>query len=168
MARPPENENPRGAEADRGGSCLGLTGVHSARKGNMLYTQAIPAPTAGVYTNGQAPAGKTAKVGTGQADSVKQRRALRKLLRDLVCFAGVAAADLASAPRKTPQRNRERLLYRNTNSLTDTDIDRLVGEIGAARLMAALDQLPSPRTPLAEREAVSPSVNRRRSPLSAL
>jgi hypothetical protein len=100
-------------------------------------------------SNGQAPAIKAIKTVTGQADSVKQRRALRKLLRDLVCFAGVAAADLAATPRnKTSRRNRERLLYRNANSLTDTDIDRLVGEIGAARLMAALDRHTSPELPL--------------------
>jgi hypothetical protein len=108
----------------------------------MLYTHAIPAPKAGVYRNGQAPAGKTA---TGQTDSVKQRRALRKLMRDLICFAGVAAADLAATPRnKTAQSERRRLLYRRPNTLTEADIDRLVNEIGAARLMAALDRWTQP------------------------
>ena len=83
----------------------------------------------------------------GQAEK-QRRRALRKLLRDLVAFTGTAINDLAATPRKTPQRNRERLLYRNANSLTDTDIDRLVREIGAARLMVALDRHTSPELPL--------------------
>ena len=100
----------------------------------MLHVQRIPAPPASVHT----------RTVTGQ-----QRRALRKLIRDLVVFSGTALNDLAATPRnKTPRRNRERLLYRNANSLTDTDIDRLVGEIGAARLMAALDRHTSPELPL--------------------
>ena len=115
----------------------------------MLRIREISAPTAGVYTNGQAPGGKTVKTDSGQADSAKQRRALRKLIRDLVAFTGTALNDLAATPRnKTPRRNRERLLYRNANSLTDTDIDRLVAEIGIDRWWAAADRATKPQLPL--------------------
>jgi hypothetical protein len=102
----------------------------------MLSKQEIPALTAGVYTNGQAPAGKTV---TGQ-----QRRALRKLIRDLVA----AINDLAATPRKAPQRKRQRLLYRRADSLTDADLDRLVAEIGIEHVLRVLDRLTQPQLPL--------------------
>ena len=115
----------------------------------MLSKQAIPAPTAGVYTNGQAPAGKAV---TGQADLVKQRRALRKLFRDLVAFTGTAINDLAATPRKAPQRKRQRLLYRRGDSLTDDEVKSIVAELGPGRVMRALDRLTQPKLPLVAAE----------------
>jgi hypothetical protein len=79
-----------------------------------------------------------------EAATAKQRRALRKLLRDLVAFTGTAINDLAATPRKAPQSKRQRLLYRRADTLSDTDLDTLVTEIGAARLMATLDRWTQP------------------------
>ena len=107
----------------------------------MLDKQEIPASRAGVYTNGQAPAGK--------AVNGQQKRALRKLLRDLVAFTGTAINDLAATPRKAPQPKRQRLLYRHADSLTDADLDRLVAELGVERVMRALDRLTQPSLPFA-------------------
>jgi len=118
----------------------------------MLCKQEIPAPTAGVYTNGQAPAGNTAKTVTGQAESVKQRRALRKLLRDLVAFTGTAINDLAATPRKAPQPKRQRLLYRRADTLTDADLAVLVAEVGVDRIWRAVDKITQPKLPLVAAE----------------
>jgi hypothetical protein len=107
----------------------------------MFCNEAIPAPTAGVYTNGQAPAGKTS---TGQ-----QRRALRKLLRDLVAFTGTAINDLAAAPRKTPQRKRQRL-YRRADALSDDEVKSIVVEIGPERVLRVVDRLTAPLNVTAE------------------
>src|SRR4051812_43417971 len=70
----------------------------------------------------------------------QQKRALTRLLRDLVAFGGVAVAEIAAKPRKAPRPTQRppRLLYRKT--LTDDDLDRLCAELGADRLMAALDR----------------------------
>jgi hypothetical protein len=92
---------------------------------------------------GQAPAGKTV---TGQ-----QRRALRKLLRDLVVFTGTAINDLAAVPRKAPQSKRQRLLYRRA-VLTDADLDVLVADIGIERWWAAAERATQPRFPLVAAE----------------
>jgi hypothetical protein len=110
----------------------------------MLDKQAIPAPTAGVYTDGQAPAGKTV---TGQ-----QRRALRKLLRDLVAFTGTAINELAAAPRKAPQRKRQRLLYRRADTLSDDEVKSIVVELGSERVLRVVDKLTSPELPLVAAE----------------
>ena len=77
----------------------------------------------------------------------QQKRALRKLLRDLVAFTGTAINDLAATPRKAPQPKRQRLLYRHADSLTDADLDRLVAELGVERVMRALDRLTQPSLP---------------------
>jgi hypothetical protein len=90
--------------------------------------------------NGQAPAAKTV---AGQ-----QRRALRKLIRDLVAFTGTAINDLAATPRKAPQRKRQRLLYRRADSLTNADLDALVGAIGIDRWWAAAERATQPQLPL--------------------
>jgi hypothetical protein len=45
-----------------------------------------------------------------------------------------------SKPKQQPRR----LLYRRADTLTDADRDRLVVEVGAAPLMAALDRLTQP------------------------
>ena len=96
--------------------------------------------TAGLpgFTNGSAN-----KTGTGQ-----QKRALRKLLHDLIAFTGTAINDLAATPRKAPQRNRQRLLYRRADSLTDADLDMLVVEIGIGRWWAAAERATQPQLPL--------------------
>ena len=78
--------------------------------------------------NEQAPADNTL---TGQ-----QKRALRKLLRHLIVFTGVAAADVAVAPRKVPQRK----------------VTRLVIELGPERILRVVDRLTQPQLPLVAAE----------------
>jgi hypothetical protein len=99
----------------------------------MLTTLRIPAPQAGVHI-GQAP---------------DQRRALRRLIRDLVAVTGVAVTELST--RKRPQRKR-RLLFRRADSLTDADLDALVGEIGIDRWWVAAERATQPRLPLVAAE----------------
>jgi hypothetical protein len=106
----------------------------------VFYNQEIPALRAGVYPGGQTPAGKTV---TGQ-----QRRALRKLLRDLVVFTGTAINDLAATPRKAPQRKRCRLLYRRADTLSDDEVKSIVVELGPERVLRIVDKLTSPELPL--------------------
>ena len=110
----------------------------------MLYTPNMPAPTAGVHTNGQSSAGKTV---TGQ-----QRRALRKLIRDLVAFTGTAINDFAAMPRKAPQRKRQRLLYRRADTLSDDEVKSIVVEVGPERVLRVVDKLTSPQLPLVAAE----------------
>lgn len=86
----------------------------------------------------------------------QQRRLLRRLFRDLVTFAGVAASDLAAPPR--PQCKRSRLLYRKGDTLTPDEVTRIVVEIGPERVLRAVDKLTQPTLPLQaaeRREAVS-------------
>jgi hypothetical protein len=100
----------------------------------MLYGPEIPARAAGVHPRRQADPAK------------QQRRVVRRLLRDLVALAGpVVNDDLAGRSRKAPQRRPQRVLFRRADSLTDADLDRLIREIGAGRLMAALDRWTQPR-----------------------
>jgi hypothetical protein len=94
--------------------------------------------------NEQAPADKTV---TGQ-----QKRALRKLLRDLIVFISVAAADVAVAPRKVPQRKRHRLLCRRADTLSDDEGTRLVIELGPERVLRVVDRLTQPQLPLVTAE----------------
>jgi hypothetical protein len=105
----------------------------------MLSKQEIPVFVAGVHSN-------------CQADPVKQKRALRKLLRDLIAFSGSAINDLAAAPRKTPQRNRHRLLYRRADTLSDDEIKTIVVELGPERVLRVVDKLTSPELPLVAAE----------------
>lgn len=112
----------------------------------MLCQPSISPAMAGVH-NGQAPAGKPV---TGQADSVKQRRALRKLFRDLVAFTGTAINDLTATPRKAPQRNRQRLLYRRADTLSDDEVKSIVAAIGPERIWRAVDKLTAPQLVAAE------------------
>jgi hypothetical protein len=77
----------------------------------------------------------------------QQRRALAKLLRDLVAFTGSAINDLAAKSRKASRPNQRRLLYRRPDKLTDADLDRLVVEIGIDRWCAAADRVTSPQLP---------------------
>jgi hypothetical protein len=100
-----------------------------------------------------------AEINGGHA-AVKQRRALRRLLNDLITFTGTAVADLASKPRKaTRQPNRRRLLYRRADTFTDADLDALVAEIGIDRIWRAVEKLTQPQLPLqaAERFQLSES-----------
>ena len=114
----------------------------------MLHQQSLPAGGARVHTGGQAPAGKTVKTVTSIFPPAALARALRKLLRDLVVFAGTSINDLASTPRRKPsQTKRQRLLYRRADSLTDADLDRLVANIGVERIWRAVDRLTQPPLP---------------------
>ena len=97
-------------------------------------------------TNGQA-AGKTVKTVTGQ-----QRRALRKLIRDLVAFTGTAINDFAAMPRKAPQRKRQRLLYRRADTLSDDEVKSIVVELGPERVLRVVDKLTQPQLPLVAAE----------------
>jgi hypothetical protein len=85
---------------------------------------------------------------TSTEASAQQRRVLRKLLRDLITFSGVAASDLAAVPRRAPQSKRQRLLYRRADTLTDGEIDMLVSEIGLDRWWSAAERATSPQLPL--------------------
>jgi hypothetical protein len=84
-------------------------------------------------------------------DNGKQKRALRKLLRDLVAFTGTAISELEAAPRsKAPPRVvHQRLFYRRAETLTDGEIDRIVETTGVPRVWRALDRLTQPQFPLA-------------------
>ena len=75
----------------------------------------------------------------------RQRRALRRLLRDVMHFIG-------SEPPKplSSSKVKRRLLYRSARSLTDADLDRLVTEIGIERWWAAAERATSPTTTAAE------------------
>jgi len=77
-----------------------------------------------------------------------QKRALRKLLRDLVAFTGSAITELAPAPRKAPQHKCQRLLYRRPNTLTDDEVKSIVVELGPACVLHAVDKLTQPQLPL--------------------
>jgi hypothetical protein len=85
---------------------------------------------------------------TVSADPAKQqRRVVRRLMRDLVALTGpVLNNDLAGRSRKPPRRS-DRVLFRK--NLTDADLDRLVREIGAARLMEAVDRWTAPQFAIA-------------------
>jgi len=80
--------------------------------------------------------------------TAQQRRALRKLLRDLVAFTGTAINDLAVAPRKAPQHKRQRLLYRRADTLSDDEVKSIVVELGPERVPHVVDKLTSPELPL--------------------
>jgi hypothetical protein len=89
----------------------------------------------------------TARQATEAATAKQQRRALRKLLRDLVAFTGVAASDLAATPRRAPQPRARRLLYRRADTLNMTlrDLEKL-----AARNRARIKKLDRYEQMLAE------------------
>jgi hypothetical protein len=81
-------------------------------------------------------------------DPVKQQgRVLKRLLRDLIVFTGVAAAGLSSQPRKSRQMKRRRILYRR-GELSDADLEQLVTEVGIDRVWRVLDRLTQPQLPL--------------------
>ena len=65
----------------------------------------------------------------GQADQVKNKR-LRKLARNLIASSRAAASELAPKRRSIAQPKR-RLLYRRPDTLTNSDLDRLVVEVGS-------------------------------------
>jgi hypothetical protein len=95
-------------------------------------------------SNGQTPK-------TVSADPAKQqRRVVRRLLRDLVALTGPVINDLATTPRSAPRRTQQtRVLFRRADRLSDADVDRLIREVGAGRLMAALDRWTQPRFTIA-------------------
>jgi hypothetical protein len=85
---------------------------------------------------------------TGQGDPAKQRRALRKLIRDLVAFTGCSVAAFAATPRRAPQSKRQRVLYRRADTLTDDEVRRIVVELGPNRVLRVVDRLTQPPLPL--------------------
>jgi hypothetical protein len=92
------------------------------------------------YTNGSPPP-------TSAADTAKEaskRRLFRKLLGDLAAVTGLAVSELAATAPKAARRRGNRVLFRRADTLTDIDLDRLVAEVGAGRLMAALDRWSQP------------------------
>jgi hypothetical protein len=89
----------------------------------------------------QAPASQAV---TGQA----QKRALRRLLRDLITFTGTAMSEVAAKPRKARASKRQRLLYRRADTLTDADLAALVREVGIDRIWRVVDRLTQPSLPL--------------------
>jgi hypothetical protein len=93
---------------------------------------------------GQAPAGETV--------TRQQKRALRKLLRDLVAFTGTAITDLAATPRKSPQRKRQRLLYRRADTLSDDEVKNIVAEVGIERCWRAVEKITQPELPMVAAE----------------
>src|SRR5262249_34686706 len=95
------------------------------RKPKMLSTQKIPAPSAGVYTNGPIPVTRHAA------------RQLRCIAREL-------------APPRRRQRRKRRVLYRQ--NLSDLDVDVIVSEIGIERGMHSLDRLTQPQLSLVAAE----------------
>lgn len=99
--------------------------------------------------NGNGKAVVTAAASTRSDGRVFDRRLLNRLVRDLATIAGCAVADLAAKPRKAPQWRKQRLLYRRADQLTDADLDQLVSEIGAARLLQSVDRLTRPTNQLA-------------------
>jgi hypothetical protein len=82
----------------------------------------------------------------GQADQVKSKR-LRRLARNLITFSRAAASELAPKRCSTAQPKR-RLLYRRADNLTNSDLDRLVVEVGIGRWRAAAERYTHPQLPL--------------------
>jgi hypothetical protein len=81
--------------------------------------------------------------------SVNQRRVLKRLLRDLITFTGTSLADVASKP-KPPRQIKHRVLYRRGDSFTDADLFQVIDEIGAKRMLTALDAYTRPQLVAAE------------------
>jgi hypothetical protein len=87
-----------------------------------------------------------AKVGTtpanGDDKAVKrQQRMVRRLVRDLVAFAGTEISERKTRKaRSKPQR----VLFRRASTLTDADIDVLICEIGVERMLAGFDRYTQP------------------------
>jgi hypothetical protein len=85
-----------------------------------------------------------------QLDPVKQqhrvlKRLLRRLLHDLIVVTGTSVADLASKPRRQPRQTKRRVLYRRGDSYTDADLFQVMDEIGAERILSALDAYTQPQ-----------------------
>ena len=93
-----------------------------------------------------------AKVGTtpytnGDDKAVKrQRRFVRKLVRDLVAFAGTEISERKTRKARSKPR---RVLFRRANTLTEADLDTLIREIGVERMMTAFDRFTQPELSLA-------------------
>jgi hypothetical protein len=89
----------------------------------------------------------------GQHDTVKQKRLLNRLVRDLVAFTGTAITDFTSKPprkARDPNKSKRRLLYRRAADLSDADLNALIVEIGFDRMWSALDRYTQPQLFAAE------------------
>jgi hypothetical protein len=137
----------------------------------MLQNQGIPASAAGVYTNGQAPAGKAVKDINGRKLSRRLKRGLisptfRALLaRDLetgavrlhnltrrqACRIMQVSVGYVTTVARTDPENRKKLevgqvsLAALHTTPTDRQLDRLNARVGADRVMAALDRYTRPQ-----------------------
>jgi len=81
--------------------------------------------------------------------TTQQKRALRRLLRDLVA----AVNDLPATPTKASSlRKCPRLLYRRADTLTDDEVKSIVAEIGVERIWRIVDKLTAPELPLVAAE----------------
>jgi len=143
----------------------------------MFYDQSIPAPTAGVYTNGQAPAGKTVKTVAGQyiakatVNYPPRRRAedAARWLRGQVAIKPTIklAAETFGVSVPLVAQAREQLKYNEwleqqergkhrgnggVTTLSDDAIDRIVVEVGPERAMCSLDRITQPQLPFAAAE----------------
>jgi hypothetical protein len=137
----------------------------------MFYSEAIPAPTAGVYTHGQAPAGKAVKIVTGQfiakatvnypswqraEDAV---RWLRGELQIKPTVKQAAETFRVNAPLMREARDRLERRERGkhhgnggTTTLSDDAVARIVAEIGPERILDVVDKLTQPSPPLVAAE----------------
>jgi len=134
----------------------------------MFYDQSIPAPTAGVYSSGQAPAGKTAKTITGQylakatVNYPARRRAedAARWLRGQVTIKptvklaaetfGVSVPLVAEARDLLEQQERaKRHGNGGATTLSDDAVDRIVVKVGPERVMCSLDRITQPELPFA-------------------
>jgi len=80
---------------------------------------------------------------TAAATGSDRQRLARKLVRDLVTFAGITTGELVADGHAKPRRRSRRVLFRK--ELSDGDVDAVVSQIGAERLWSALDRVTQPR-----------------------
>jgi hypothetical protein len=71
---------------------------------------------------------------------------VRKLVRDLVAFAGTEISERKTRKARSKPR---RVLFRRANTLTEADLDTLIREIGVERMMTAFDRFTQPELSLA-------------------
>ena len=138
----------------------------------MLSKQEIPAPSAGVYTSVQAPAGKTITTVTGQyiakatvgypkwlrahdaARWLRGQLAIKPTLKLAAETFGVSVPTVAAA-RERLERREQGKRHANGGSvpgLSDNAVERIVAEVGPERVMRALDRLTEPGLPLVAAE----------------
>jgi hypothetical protein len=132
----------------------------------MLHKQAIPASTAGVYANGQAPIGKTvtgqfiARATVNYPSWQRAEDAVRWLRGDLQIKPTVKQAaetfrvnaPQMKAARERLERRKRHAANGGTTTLSDSAVERIVVEIGPERILRVVDKLTSPELPLVAAE----------------